>query len=83
MGNIISKILTALGPKGLEFGRYSIDYHYTRNYIHVMRNWKPDRAQRHIPEFARRLVAQYDASNAVAERRAQLSSAVSAIMQPL
>ena len=28
-------MLLALGPKGLEFGRYSIDYHYSRNWLYV------------------------------------------------
>ena len=30
MGNLIAKLLLWLGPKGLEFGRYSIDYHNIR-----------------------------------------------------
>ena len=30
VGNLIAKLLTWLGPKGLEFGRYSIDYHNIR-----------------------------------------------------
>lgn len=28
------------------------------NYIHVMRHWGPKRAQQHLPEFARRIVAE-------------------------
>lgn len=68
MGNIIARILLWLGPKGLEFGRYSIDYHYTRNFLYVMRNMGVERAQRHIPEFARRLIQQYDKDGAVSKR---------------
>jgi 7-hydroxymethyl chlorophyll a reductase len=68
VGNIIARILLWLGPKGLEFGRYSIDYHYTRNFLYVMRNMGAERAQRHIPEFARRLVQQYDKDGAVSNR---------------
>jgi hypothetical protein len=30
LGNILARVLTWLGPKGLEFARYSIDYHYIR-----------------------------------------------------
>ena len=68
LGTIIARILTAIGPKGLEFARYSIDYHYTRNYIHVMRNWSSARATQHIPEFARRLVAMYNEDGAISKR---------------
>ncbi|PSC76507.1 7-hydroxymethyl chlorophyll a chloroplastic [Micractinium conductrix] len=60
LGNVLAWVLTRLGPKGLEFAKYSIDYHYIRNYIHVMRHWGPKRAQQHLPEFARRIVAEYD-----------------------
>jgi hypothetical protein len=28
-----------IGPKGLEFGRYSLDYHTIRNYLYVKRAW--------------------------------------------
>ena len=68
VGAIIAKLLTAIGPKGLEFGRYSIDYHYIRNYIHVQRNWDPKKADRHIPSFAKKLVAMYNESGSVDDR---------------
>lgn len=32
-----------VGPKGLEFGRYSLDYHNIRNYLHVHRAWGKER----------------------------------------
>jgi len=67
-GNIIAKLLTAIGPKGLEFGRYSIDYHYIRNYIHVNRHWKADRAKQHIPQFATKLVDMYNQTGSVDDR---------------
>ena len=35
LGGLLAKVLLALGPKGLEFGRYSIDYHYSRNWLYV------------------------------------------------
>ncbi|CAK0787353.1 hypothetical protein CVIRNUC_010573 [Coccomyxa viridis] len=57
VGNVLAKVLTWLGPKGLEFGRYSTDYHYIRNYIYVNRHMGAKRAARHVPEFAKRLVA--------------------------
>lgn len=68
VGSIIAKILTAIGPKGLEFGRYSIDYHYIRNYIYVNRHWKADRAQQHIPTFALKLVDMYNQTGSVDDR---------------
>ena len=68
VGSIIAKVLTWLGPKGLEFGRYSIDYHYIRNFIYVHRHMGPARASRHIPEFAKRLVALYDKKGEITSR---------------
>ena len=107
LGNALAWVLGLLGPKGLEFAKYSIgaggatcsklcsllgkagilncrasvvpvampaplpasalpphpssppaDYHYLRNYIHVARHWGPQRAQRHLPDYARRIVAE-------------------------
>jgi 7-hydroxymethyl chlorophyll a reductase len=37
VGNIIAWILNLVGPKGLEFAKYSIDYHYIRNWLYVNR----------------------------------------------
>ena len=68
VGNIIAKLLTSIGPKGLEFGRYSIDYHYIRNYIHVNRHWESSKAKRHIPKFAMKLVDMYNKDGSVDDR---------------
>lgn len=54
MGVVIDRI----GPKGLEYARFSIDSHFTRNYLYFKRNY-PDRLQAHVPEFAKKIVAQY------------------------
>ena len=54
MGVVIEKI----GPKGLEYARFSIDSHFTRNYLYVRRNY-PEKLQAHVPEFAKRIVGQY------------------------
>lgn len=35
--------LLQIGPKGLEFGRYSLDYHTIRNYLYVNRQWGKQR----------------------------------------
>lgn len=32
-----------VGPKGLEFARYSLDYHTIRNYLNVVRKWGKER----------------------------------------
>lgn len=54
MGVVIEKI----GPKGLEYARFSIDSHFTRNYLYVKRNY-PEKLAAHVPEFAKKIVAQY------------------------
>ena len=54
MGIVIEKI----GPKGLEYARFSIDSHFTRNYLYVKRQY-PDKLNAHVPEFAKKIVAQY------------------------
>ncbi len=54
MGVVIERI----GPKGLEYARFSIDSHFTRNYLYVKRNY-PQKLAAHVPEFAKRIVSQY------------------------
>ncbi|WP_404789576.1 Coenzyme F420 hydrogenase/dehydrogenase, beta subunit C-terminal domain [Altericista sp. CCNU0014] len=54
MGVIIERI----GPKGLEYARFSIDSHFTRNYLYVKRNY-PDKLEAHVPVFAKKIVSQY------------------------
>lgn len=54
MGIVIEKI----GPKGLEYARFSIDSHYTRNYLYVKRHY-PEKLEDHVPEYAKRIVGQY------------------------
>jgi 3,8-divinyl protochlorophyllide a 8-vinyl-reductase (ferredoxin) len=54
MGVVIEKI----GPKGLEYARFSIDSHFTRNYLYVKRNYSEKLAS-HVPEYAKRIVGQY------------------------
>lgn len=54
MGVVIERI----GPKGLEYARFSIDSHFTRNYLYVQRH-HPDKVEAHVPEFAKRIVSQY------------------------
>ncbi|MBD2578142.1 Coenzyme F420 hydrogenase/dehydrogenase, beta subunit C-terminal domain [Oscillatoria sp. FACHB-1406] len=55
MGVVIDKI----GPQGLEYARFSIDSHFTRNYLYVRRN-HPEKLEAHVPEYAKRIVGQYE-----------------------
>ena len=57
-----------VGPKGVEFAKYSIDYHYIRNFLSVQRAWGGKRASRQVPEFAKRIVAEYDDQQQVSKR---------------
>ncbi len=50
MGVVIEKI----GPKGLEYARFSIDSHFTRNYLYVKRNY-PEKLAAHVPEYAKKI----------------------------
>jgi coenzyme F420 hydrogenase subunit beta len=54
MGVVIEKI----GPQGLEYARFSIDSHFTRNYLYVKRNY-PEKLEDHVPEYAKKIVSQY------------------------
>ena len=55
LGIVIDKFI---GPKGLEYARFSIDSHFTRNYLYVKRNY-PEKLAAHVPEFAKKIVSQY------------------------
>lgn len=54
MGGVIERI----GPQGLEYARFSIDSHFTRNYLYVRRQ-HPQKLEQHVPPFAQRIVSQY------------------------
>ncbi|XP_050372280.1 7-hydroxymethyl chlorophyll a reductase, chloroplastic [Argentina anserina] len=60
IGNLIAFLLNLVGPKGLEFARYSLDYHTIRNYLHVNRTWGKERADRHMPSYAKKIVDMYN-----------------------
>jgi hypothetical protein len=60
MGNIVAFVINNyFSPKGVNFARYSIDYHILRNYLHVLQEWGEQRANESMPQFARDIVAQY------------------------
>lgn len=55
---LMGVFIERFGPKGLEYARFSIDSHFTRNYLYVKRN-HPEKLEEHVPEFAKRIVGQY------------------------
>ncbi|PPS13131.1 hypothetical protein GOBAR_AA07514 [Gossypium barbadense] len=65
IGNLIVFVLNLIGPKGLEFARYSLDYHTIRNYMYVNRTWGKQRADRHIPSYAKKLVDAYNQNGVI------------------
>jgi coenzyme F420 hydrogenase subunit beta len=58
VAKIMGVVIERIGPKGLEYARFSIDSHFTRNYLYVKRNY-PEKLQMLVPEFAKRIVGQY------------------------
>jgi hypothetical protein len=59
LGNILADVLTKIGPQGLEFAAYSIDYHVLRNFLLVYRKLGKERAYRHMPAYAKKIVQEY------------------------
>lgn len=72
MGNIIAWLLNKVGPKGKEFGMYSLDYHTIRNYLYVNRIYGKERAKEHIPSYAMKVVEEYEGKNREVSKRLQL-----------
>lgn len=58
LGEIMATLLTSIGPKGVNFARYSIDYHILRNYLHVVDAWGAN-AEQMLPEYAYSIVQHY------------------------
>ncbi|XP_065862922.1 7-hydroxymethyl chlorophyll a reductase, chloroplastic [Euphorbia lathyris] len=60
VGNLIASLLNLIGPKGLEFARYSLDYHTIRNYLYTNRTWGKERADQSTPSYAKKIVEMYN-----------------------
>ena len=58
LAELVGVFVQRFGPKGLEYGRFSIDSHFTRNALWLQRH-HPEKVEAHIPAFARRIVARY------------------------
>lgn len=59
LGEIMASVMTAVGPKGVSFARYSIDYHLLRNYLHCLNVWGEERANGMLPEYSVDIVKKY------------------------
>ena len=62
IGNLLASIIAKSLPRGMEFGRYSIDYHYLRNQLYVHDTMGETRAARHVPRYATALMSRCRAS---------------------
>ncbi|MEN9202026.1 MAG: Coenzyme F420 hydrogenase/dehydrogenase, beta subunit C-terminal domain [Thermostichus sp. DG_1_6_bins_120] len=58
LAQLMGAVIERFGPQGLEYARFSIDSHFTRNYLYVRRHY-PEKLEKHVPPFAQRIVAQY------------------------
>ena len=59
IAEIMATVMTTVGPKGVNFARYSIDYHILRNYLHVLDCWGEQRTKEHLPQYAWEIVKHY------------------------
>jgi hypothetical protein len=63
LAEVMATVLQVVGPKGVNFARYSIDYHILRNYLHVLQQWGPKRAKEHLPRYSWVIVQHYMATD--------------------
>jgi coenzyme F420-reducing hydrogenase beta subunit len=58
LGKIMAFLLSKFSFKGLEFARYSIDFHLIRNYYFV-KTYYPEKLQTLVPQHVYRLLEKY------------------------
>jgi coenzyme F420 hydrogenase subunit beta len=58
LAELVGFFVQRIGPQGLEYGRFSIDSHFTRNALWVRRH-HPGKADAHIPAFAKKIISRY------------------------
>lgn len=65
LGEIFSFLLRSIGPKGINFARYSIDYHILRNYLYILYHRKGNISDvnNNLPLFVSDIVQHYIQSN--------------------
>lgn len=59
IGEIMATVMTAAGPKGVNFARYSLDFHILRNYLYVLNVWGESGARNLIPAYSLQIVEKY------------------------
>ena len=57
VGDKIASILDTIGPRGLDFATYSIDYHILRNYLYVLDTFGKENIQ--LPQYVKDIVQHY------------------------
>ena len=58
LAELVGLVVNRVGPKGLEYARFSIDSHFTRN-VTWLRRHHPDKVAAHVPAFASKIVSRY------------------------
>jgi hypothetical protein len=59
LGEVMATVTTNVGPKGISFARYSLDYHILRNYLHCLDFWGEETANKMLPTSSLRIVHHY------------------------
>jgi hypothetical protein len=59
LGEFMAFGMRRFGPKGINFARYSIDYHVLRNYLYILSVWGKDRAERSLPQYSKDIINYY------------------------
>ena len=58
LAEVVGVVVQRVGPKGLEYARFSIDSHFTRN-VTWLRRHHPEKLAQHLPAFAQKIVSRY------------------------
>ena len=69
IGKVLAFVLSLLGPQGLNFAKYSIDYHFLRNYLYIL---SQNGSIEHLPKFAQTIVEGYRTNKAIQELESEV-----------
>ncbi len=58
-GEVMATVMTNVGPKGVSFARYSLDYHILRNYLYCLSFWDEETANKMLPKYSTDIVHHY------------------------
>jgi coenzyme F420-reducing hydrogenase beta subunit len=58
VGHLMAKVFSRIGPRGLEFARYSVDFHLIRNYYFVRKNY-PHLKEKLVPKNVYQVLKDY------------------------